>query len=324
MKNVVCVIALFAALPAGAASSGASRLDRIQLYGSSYVRLSDWAQAQRLDLRWTKKDEIQLTNSRTRIVFTVDSRKAEVNGVSVSLSLPVAAKNGACYIAPLDLQTTLQPVLYPPKNRASKPVRIVCLDAGHGGKDPGNIDGRQQEKHYTLLLAEELRELLLEANLKVVMTRTGDRFVERPTRSRTANKNDADVFVSLHFNAADSSAVKGVEVYCMTPAGASSTNARGEGAGSGAFPGNRNNDRNMLLAYTVQRSLVRRLPTEDRGVHRARFQVLREVEMPAILVEGGFMSHPLEGKKLTEWAYRRQMAKAIAEGIIAYKKTVEG
>jgi N-acetylmuramoyl-L-alanine amidase len=74
----------------------------------------------------------------------------------------------------------------------------------------------------------------------------------------------------------------------------------------------------------MQKSYTKNLNVEDRGVKRARFQILRESTMPAILIEGGFMSHPAEGKKIYESAYRKQMAHAIVEGIIAYKKAVKG
>jgi N-acetylmuramoyl-L-alanine amidase len=80
----------------------------------------------------------------------------------------------------------------------------------------------------------------------------------------------------------------------------------------------------MLLAYQMQKSYEKNLNMEDRGVKRARFQVLREATMPAILIEGGFMSHPTEGRKIYDPAYRKQMAKAIVEGIQAYKKAVKG
>jgi N-acetylmuramoyl-L-alanine amidase len=80
----------------------------------------------------------------------------------------------------------------------------------------------------------------------------------------------------------------------------------------------------MLLAYEMQKSYTKNLTVEDRGVKRARFQVLREATMPAILIEGGFMSHPAEGKKIYDPAYRKQMARAIVEGILAYKKAVKG
>ena len=93
----------------------------------------------------------------------------------------------------------------------------------------------------------------------------------------------------------------------MTPVGAASTNARGEGANAGAFPGNRWDEQNMLLAYQIQKALLRQLGSEDRGVRRARFEVLREATMPAALIEAGFLSHPTEGKKIFTAEYRRQM-----------------
>jgi N-acetylmuramoyl-L-alanine amidase len=112
-----------------------------------------------------------------------------------------------------------------------------------------------------------------------------------------------------------------VEIFCCSPAGATSTNARGEGDTRWVV-GNRNDEKNMLLAYEMQRAYGKNLAVEDRGVKRARFQVLREATMPAILIEGGFMSHPSEGKKIYDPAYRKQMARAIVNGILGYKKVV--
>ena len=117
--------------------------------------------------------------------------------------------------------------------------------------------------------------------------------------------------------------MKGVEVYCLAPAHTSSTNARGEGAGAGAYPGNRLDARNMLLAYQLQSALVTELRLEDRGVRRARFAVLRSAEMPAVLIEGGFMTNPAAAKNIFDANYRRQMAKAIVDGVLAYKRMVE-
>jgi len=122
------------------------------------------------------------------------------------------------------------------------------------------------------LLAQELRTQLTHAGFKVTLTRSTDAFIELPTRPELAKRRSADLFVSLHFNASDTArnSVQGAEVYCLTPVGASSTNARGEGAGAGAFPGNRHNDLNLFLAYQVQKALTRNLAVEDRGVRRAR------------------------------------------------------
>ena len=80
----------------------------------------------------------------------------------------------------------------------------------------------------------------------------------------------------------------------------------------------------MVLAYQLQKSLSRNLGTEDRGVHRARFVVLRDATMPSALVEAGFMSHPEEGRKIFSAEYRRQIARAIVEGLNAYRQSVSG
>ena len=276
--------------------------------------------------RWLKPNEtLQLTKNSSKLVLTLDSREAQINGVQVWLLLPTAARNGACCLAQLDVERTLQPLLSPTRAQASARIRTICLDPGHGGKDPGNQVGSNQEKQYTLLLAREVRAQLAQAGLKATFTRSTDTFIELPTRADLAKRQSADLFVSLHLNAAETGrdSVQGAEVYCLTPAGANSTNARGEGAGAGAFPGNRHNDQNLCLAYQVQKSLTRNLGVADRGVRRARFAVLRDAVMPAVLIEAGFMSHPTEGRKIFTAAYRQKMARAIVEGLLAYKRLVE-
>lgn len=317
----VLVLALGAGRVAGWARPAATPAP-----GPAYVRLTEWAKTNGLEVRWLKRDEtLQLSNRAARLLLTVDSREAQLNGVAVWLLFPVTQHNGAICLAHLDAQTTLQPILSPPRNRLHASVRTVCLDPGHGGKDPGNRVGSNQEKKYTLLLAQEVGRQLTRAGLKAVFTRSRDTFVELPARSEAANRRGADLFVSLHFNAAESSreTVRGAEVYCLTPAGASSTNARGEGSATGGCKGNRNNEKNLFLAYQLQRALTQKLGVEDRGVRRARFAVLRDALMPAVLIEAGFMSHPAEGRKIFDPAYRQQVARAITEGLLAYKRQVE-
>jgi N-acetylmuramoyl-L-alanine amidase len=147
--------------------------------------------------------------------------------------------------------------------------------------------------------------------------------VELEDRVEAARARRADLFVSLHFNAAADSGsdAKGVEVYCVTPAGAPSTNARGQGGG-GPTMGNAFNHRSINLAWQIQKRLTG-LGLEDRGVRRARFEVLRDAFMPAVLIEGGFLSNPEERKKVLDAAFRKKMAAAIADGIAAYKTKVE-
>jgi N-acetylmuramoyl-L-alanine amidase len=305
----------------GHSSSG--HLERASISGTSYVRVEDWAHANNFQTRWAvPKQEFKLTGQ-SSLVFTVDSARMSFNGIHVWLSAPVALREGAAWIPAVDLSSTLQPLLFPAKNFRGRAIRSIVLDPGHGGKDPGNFVGRQQEKQYTLLLAKELADLLNKAGFKASLTRTSDSFLDLPGRPDVARRRGADLFISLHFNAFDSPSAQGIEVYCMTVPYTSSTNARGEGAGAGPYPGNRFDAKNVLLGYQLQKNLLRSLAVEDRGLRRARYAVLRSAEMPAVLIEGGFMTNPSEGRKIFDTKYRRQMAQAIVDGIKAYKELVE-
>jgi N-acetylmuramoyl-L-alanine amidase len=327
MRVVMWLGLLWAGVPVAGGSVSADRLERVALFGTEYVRLDDWARTRNFQLRWTvPKQELKLTGPAATLAFTVDSRRITINGIHVWISAPIAFRNGSAYIPPVDLETAIQPLLSPSRNPPGRTITSICLDPGHGGKDPGRLAGRQQEKKFTLLLARELSEQLTRAGFKVSLTRKDDNFVELPVRPEMARRRSADLFLSLHFNSADGaggSAVRGVEVYCMTPARTSSTNARGEGAGAGSYPGNRFDSKNILLAYQLQQALVGRLGLEDRGVRRARFAVLRSAEMPAVLIEGGFMTNPAEANKIYDANYRRQTARTIVDGVLAYKRMVE-
>lgn len=323
MLNRTALVLLAVCLWLTAASAHAASLTT-RIGDTDYVRIVEWARLRSLQTRWVKRDEtFAMTNAAAKIQFTVSSREAQFNGLQLWLLHPLVTRGKDVYISQLDIDSTFRPLLSAPRNETGKKVKVICLDAGHGGKDPGNRSQGRQEKDYTLRLAAELRAQLQKAGFKVVFTRTSDRFIELSTRADIARRQGADLFISLHFNGSSSGEARGSEVFCMTPVGAASTNARGEGAGSGSYPGNRNNSKNLLLAYQIQKSLVRNLNSEDRGVRRARFEVLREATMPAALIEAGFLSHPTEGKKILTEEYRRQMARAITEGIQSYKRVVE-
>jgi N-acetylmuramoyl-L-alanine amidase len=302
----------------------ASPIKASLINGHNYTPLGDWARANGF-YGFTRDhgDEIVLTNRMARLVFDVDSAQAEINGVNVRLSFPIA--KGAL-ISQLDLDKTIRPLLYPSRYLEPKKITTICLDPGHGGKDTGNRVGGgffgHSEKTYTLALALELRDQLKRAGFNVILTRNKDTYVELPARPDIANQRGADLFVSLHFNAAQAgkNEVEGPETYCITPVGASSSNAQGEGSNYGATTANRSEYQSLLFAYQMEKSLVRNLGVEDRGVRRARFAVLRDAAMPAILIEGGYMTHPSEGKKIFDAAYRKQMAAAIVKGILAYQR----
>jgi N-acetylmuramoyl-L-alanine amidase len=293
--------------------------------GHAYTALAGWAPANGFRLQARAGGVVSYTNrAALRLVFEKDSRTAKINSVNVAMSFPVACDKGEIFVSQLDLAKTVEPLVFPAV--VPKKITTIVLDSGHGGKDTGNRVGfgffGHSEKTYTLLLAQELQRQLRAAGFNVLLTRNTDTFVELPARPDLANRRNADLFISLHFNATESgkAEVSGPETYCITPVGAASSNAQGEGANYGATTANRVEGRSLLLAYAVQRALVKSLPVEDRSVRRARFAVLRDAEMPAILVESGYMTHPVEGKKIFTAAYRQQLAAAIVKGVLNYQK----
>jgi N-acetylmuramoyl-L-alanine amidase len=299
----------------------------------NYVSFADWADANGLKISWFKRGgEILATNRVTRLVFDRNSADAGINGVQVRLSFPFAIERGVPLIAQTDLDKTIRPLLFPSRYDEPKKITTICLDPGHGGKDSGNHVGLgffgHSEKTYTLALALELRDQLKKNGFNVILTRSKDVYVELPQRPAFANARGADLFVSLHFNAAqsDKETVAGPETYCITPAGVASSNTHGESRefgsaiGTGPTMANRFENKSLLLAYQMEKSLVQNLNADDRGVRRARFAVLRDAAMPAILIEGGYMTNPSESQKIYDAAYRQRMAAAIVKGILGYQK----
>lgn len=282
--------------------------------------LRAWGQARQLALsRNAASRVVHLTNRTTRLALAVDSQQAVVNGIKVWLTQPVAARPGGGWIAALDAERVLEPLL---RSRAAAPagrVRTIVLDPGHGGRDPGHQAGTLQEKRLTLLLAQQVRAKLQAAGYRVVLTRNRDTYLDLPERAARANREKADLFVSLHFNAAADRTVRGAEVFCLTPNGAASTHAPRSAVLTQNWPGHRNGASSQRLAYEVQRALVERGRLADRGVKHARFAVLRDLTMPGILVEAGFLSHPEEARQLADPKFRDRLAAAIVEGIERYR-----
>src|SRR5271170_1235220 len=150
--------------------------------GQNYVAISDWARGSGLYGFILKRgDEIVLTNRTIRLVFDVDSAQAEINGVRVRLSFPVANAKGVPLIAQFDLDKTVRPLLFPSRYVEPKKITTICLDPGHGGKDTGNrVSGFfwHNEKTYTLLLAFEFRNHLKKIGFHIILTRSKDVYVD--------------------------------------------------------------------------------------------------------------------------------------------------
>jgi N-acetylmuramoyl-L-alanine amidase len=172
----------------------------------------------------------------------------------------------------------------------------VVIDPGHGGFDRGGIPGqRVPEKMVALDTALRLQKLLQRAGLRTVMTRSMDISVPLPVRSATANAELDAIFVSIHYNASPRSGAHGIETYSE-------------------------NNRGAALAARIQRQIINRVSTKNRGVRSAEYYVLRNCRLPAVLVECGFLTNPIEAQLALTTAYRQQVAEQIAAGIIEQRQ----
>ncbi|MDB9314705.1 N-acetylmuramoyl-L-alanine amidase [Spirulina sp. CS-785/01] len=181
-----------------------------------------------------------------------------------------------------------------PQPRIPSNTRVmVTIDPGHGGRDPGAIGlGGLREKDVILPISQEVARILERNGVTAMMTRSDDRFISLRGRTEMANRAGADLFVSIHANAVGGgrSNVNGAETFYYS-------------TGYG-------------LAREIQSSIIRNTGMNNRGVKRARFYVLRNTAMPAVLVEVGFVTGQRDAARLASPAFRSQMAEAIASGIL--------
>lgn len=290
---------------------------------SGYRDIAAWASNH--DLKSARRaDDLLLTNRWSRLRFRRDSATLVFNDVEFRLSDPAIFQGGRFRVSQRDIDSLVGPLVSPPK-RSGKPIRLVAINAGHGGKDPGNLEGSRKEKVYTLALAKEISTRLRAAGLKVALLRSDDTFLSLESRAAAANRLGADLYVSLHFNAYEGpgeNRVRGVETYCLTPAGASSSNDTGR-HGGGWSPGNAQDRENITLAHQVHRTILEQTDLPDRAVRRARFKELTLLRMPGILVESGYMTHDSDARFIYGTKTREQLAEAIAEGILRHKRLME-
>ena len=173
-------------------------------------------------------------------------------------------------------------------------MKTVCIDPGHGGKDPGAIGGGIRESAVVLNVGKKIASFLEAKGCTVMLTRETDVFVELSDRARMVNAAKADLYVSVHCNSVrDNARATGMEVYHYTCASEASKRA----------------------ARVIYDNLLPVCGLRGRGVKSKDLAVLRETAMPAVLVELGFISNPSDCRKLINFAWQERAAEAIAEGI---------
>ena len=193
--------------------------------------------------------------------------------------------------------------------------RSIFLDPGHGGSDPGAVSGGVREKDLTLSVYNKVSSKLASLGYTVLTSRNVDKDVDLVDRADQANKANADMLLSIHFNAGGRGVARGIETYYYQSQADRVPKINKE---------NHNNaerlERSRKLANKVQQNLLYQTGANDRGVKRASFTVLRETSIPSILVELGFIDNPEERNKIKTNEYQERLANGIVDGIVEYYK----
>ncbi|WP_374725303.1 N-acetylmuramoyl-L-alanine amidase [Pseudomonas peli] len=243
-------------------------------------------------------------------------------------------------------QVPVTPTQAPPKLTPvpnGKRDIVIAIDAGHGGEDPGALSPvkGQYEKHVTLAISKELqRQINAEKGFRAELVRTGDYFIPLRKRTEIARKKGADLFVSIHADAAPRAAAFGASVYALSDRGATSETARWladaenqsdliGGAGNVSLDDKDKMLAGVLLDLSMTASLSSSLnvgnkvlgnmgrvtPLHKRRVEQAGFMVLKSPDIPSILVETGFISNPNEARKLSSASHQQALARSIVTGV---------
>lgn len=226
------------------------------------------------------------SSSEIPVQAPADRRGLPAGAELISVTLPPGPLPGSP-------PTWEQPTVWTPPATNGRP--LVVIDPGHGGPDPGAVGrGGLRETDINLEVARKLAQTLEAAGIATMMTRTAEYDLDLPPRVAMAERANATVFVSIHSNAISMSRpdVNGVETYYYSSGKA--------------------------LASVIHRNILNRTSSSDRGVRQARFYVLRQTSMPAVLVETGFVTGARDAANLSSSAFRSQMATAIAAGIQEY------
>lgn len=222
-------------------------------------------------------------------------------------------------------------------NESSFKGEVIVIDAGHGGKDPGAVNGNKQEKYVTLTVAKKLGKILANKGFKVYLTRDEDRFITLEQRTKIADRKDAKIFISLHCNAAPNERLAtnmhGIETFFLQRSKDARSQAIAARENAAVLQGADSKSKQVIvdavlngpkivlsnkLAIDIQNNLLKNIATKNGGVRSAPFWVLVGASRPSVLVEMGYISHPEEKDSLFNDGYQNKLADGIADGIVRY------
>ncbi len=324
-----------------------------QIDNMNYVNLEDLGSVFKSIIREERSDQrVLLYINGDQFIFLINSSFYTYKAMEFNMHYPLRRVNNKFYVPQQFVKEHLSmhfgnmklvgKDLHIPEP-VDRSVRTIVLDPGHGGKDPGAV-GRKglREKDVNLAVSLKLKKLIeQELSIRVLLTRSDDRFVSLQDRTKFANDNRADLFISIHANASKSRESKGIETYYLSTA--RTTEARAvealENSVVEIYEGGRQatakyDDLSIILsdilqaehlegsndlANQIQLNLVAGSKSIDRGVKQANFYVLRGAFMPAVLIELGFLSNLAEEALLGNDEYQDRLARTIFEGIKRFK-----
>lgn len=317
--------------------------------GVNYVSLLNFS-LQR-DLSWeydTFTKRATIASNAHKVTFWLGDTLVSVDGDAKELRHPVDLYRGMVVVPYAFKESVLDglfrektPAVAAKSVREKIAIKKIVIDPGHGGKDPGAIGaGGLKEKDVNLDIAKRLAKILKDNGVEVVLTRSSDVFISLAQRVNIANASGADLFVSVHANANRVRGLNGFEVYYISPS--LSGDSRRAVASAKSIPPGVNRDyminsadlratlwdmvytsnraASIELASSVCRSMESSLDAKILGVKSANFYVLKGVNIPAVLLEIGFLSNSVEERKLKNSYYRQQVAEAITQGIKRYAR----
>ena len=325
MRRWVPALALglaMAASPAWAATVSAWELRKVN--GDDYVSADNIKQFYHFASLARSGSTVTLENAKVVMKLNVGSTECSMNNVKFVFSKSVEELDSKAYVSRTDLAKLIDPVLRPNFIKNAGNFNTVVLDAGHGGKDPGATNPYGNEAEYNLKVATLVKAKLLTKGYKVIMTRDSDRFLSLQERVNVANAvTEHAIFIAIHFNSGGTGA-RGIETFTLSPPGVAHYGRGLIEADKIERAGNEHDSANMALATSAHGSVLRSLGTNtvDRGIKRARYTVLSGITHPAILLEGGFLSHPYEARLIHNEKYQAALASGIAAAVDKYRVAV--
>ena len=295
------------------------KLRRITHEKVRYVHLRDVAVNYGLTFAYTKKNNkvsgAVIYDKTRKAILSATYREGTVNGVQIHFLYPMLLKNNEPYISEVDFLTCLDPLL-----RYKTPVKLgmktIMIDAGHGGTDPGAMNGQHKEKVYTLQIAKRLQTQLEKLGFRVIMTRTGDTYPTLQDRAALCNKYKPDLYISIHCNSSTNKTPSGIETYRAVPVGGTET--KGSKVKTEKQSANEFDANSSRLAYEMQKGLIAATGAADRGTRHQAIYVIGNASCPAVLLEVGYLSNDAELRKIASPEYQNKIVSGILAGLAGY------